>query len=54
MCSNLTGCEGLPGCSSVQLFKISLGEGRFGPMGVNLMLSSTFFSVLSDALAVVK
>ena len=30
MSSMLTGCDGLPGCSSVLLCNISLGDGRCG------------------------
>ena len=40
MSSMLTGCDGFPGCSSVLLCNISLGDGRCGPIGCVLMLSS--------------
>ena len=40
MSSMLIGCDGLPGRSSVLLFNISLGDGRCGPIGCVLMLSS--------------
>ena len=40
MSSMLTGCDGFCGCSSVLLCNISLGDGRCGPIGCVLMLSS--------------
>ena len=40
MSSMLTGCDGLPGRFSVLLCNISLGDGRCGPIGCVLMLSS--------------
>ena len=40
MSSMLTGCNGFPGRSSVLLCNISLGDGRCGPIGCVLMLSS--------------
>ena len=40
MSSMLIGCDGLPGRSSVLLCNISLGDGRCGPIGCVLMLSS--------------
>ena len=50
----MTGCEGFPGLSSVQLCKISLGEGRSGPMGVDLMCRSILSNVFPEASAVVS
>ena len=35
----LTGCDGLPGHSSVLLSKISLGEGRCGSIGCVLIFN---------------
>ena len=40
MFSMSTGCDGLPGHSSVLLSNISLGEGRCGPIGCVLIFSS--------------
>ena len=40
MFSMSTGCDGLPEYSSVLLSKISLGEGRCGPIGCVLIFSS--------------
>ena len=40
MSSMLTSCDGLPGQFSVLLCNISLGDGRCGPIGCVLMLSS--------------
>ena len=39
MFSISTGCDGLPGCSSILLCKISLAEGRCGPIGCVLIFS---------------
>ena len=36
-----TGCESHPGNSSVLLWRISLRDGKCGPMGYDLMLSRT-------------
>ena len=38
-----TGCEGLPGCSSVLLWRISLRDGKCGPTGCALMLGGRSF-----------
>ena len=54
ICSKLMGCEGLPGCCSVRLCKISLEDGRFGPMGVDLMFTSFLSIVLPDALGILS
>ena len=39
MCFISTGCDDLPGHSSVLLCRISLGEGRCVPIGFDLMFS---------------
>ena len=42
MFSMSTGCDGLPGDSSILLSKISLSDGRCGPIGCVLIFSSRF------------
>ena len=48
----LTGLEGFPGLSSVRLCRISLGEGKSGPIGVDLMCRSILSNVFPEASAV--
>ena len=45
---------GCPGWSSVKLCRIYLGEGRCGPISIDLRLSSRLSSEIPDALAVSK
>ena len=45
-------CDVCPGCSSVQLCNISLGNGRFGPTGVDLMHMRRSSKVFPEAVAV--
>ena len=49
MSSMLTACDGLPGHSSVLLCNISLGDGRCGPIGCVLKLSSRSFTNCFDS-----
>ena len=44
--------EGCPGCSSVQLWRISWGEGRLGPIGIDLNVWSRCSMEVPEALAV--
>ena len=48
----LTGLEGFPGLASVRLCRISLGEGKSGPIGVDLMCRSVLSIVFPEASAV--
>ena len=43
ICFMSTGCEGLPGHSSILLWRISLGDGKCGPISCDMMLSRSFF-----------
>ena len=54
ICSMSAGCEGCPCLSSVQLCKISLAEGKLGPIGVDLMHRSILSKVFPEASAVVS
>ena len=42
------GVRGCPGCSSVQLCRICLGDGRCGPISINLILSRMLSSEIPD------
>ena len=48
------GCEGCPGQSLVLLCRISLGDGRCGPMGIDLRLRRRSLRDLPEEFAVAK
>ena len=48
------GCEGFPAQSWVLLCRISLGDGRCGPMGIDLRLRRRSLRDLPEEFAVAK
>ena len=48
------GLEGSPVCSSVQLWRISHGDGKLGPIGVDQMVLSRWSIEILEALVAVR